>query len=235
MRNTFTFGSVASGSYGVYISGSGTYNSPERVISLIDVPGRNGALLGNEKRFENIEVTYPAFIFSSFDSNLSGLRSALQSITGYARLTDTYHTDEYRLGVFIGGFDVDTTAALNAGKFNVTFNCKPQRFLTSGETETTLTADGTITNPTKFPSKPKITVTGYGTLTVGSQTITITNAYPSIVIDSDLCDCYSGAYNANGQVEFSNNDFPELVPGSNAITMSGNITSVKILPRWWRI
>lgn len=235
MRNYLTFGGVSTSSYGCYISGGGTFNSPTREYEMIDIPGRNGALIGLEKRMGNIDVTYPAFIVSSFKTNLENLRSALIAKTGYQELTDTYHTDEYRLACFPGDIDVDVDH-LRAGQFDLVFNCKPQRFLTSGKTKTTITsASGSITNPTLFDSKPLITVTGYGELWIGSQKITIDNVYPSVTIDSEMGDCYYQSNNANAQVTFQQNDFPVLVPGANATTKANTITTIEITPRWWRV
>lgn len=159
MRNYFTFGDIDSRDFGVYISGSGTYNAPVKAYSAISVPGRSGDLLIDEKRYENIEVTYPAFIYRDFKENLAKLRSALLAVNGYARLEDTYHTDEFRLGYFQGGIEVDALPTNDAGKFNITFNCKPQRFLTGGEVAHKYTEDASINNPTLFASKPLIRAT----------------------------------------------------------------------------
>ena len=236
MRNTFTFGGISSSSYSCYISGGGTFNSPEREYELIDVPGRNGSLVGLEKRFMNVDVTYPAFIPTNFKSNMASLRSALLSKVGYQKLTDTYHTDEYRKALFTGDIEVDVIPQLTAGQFNLTFNCKPQRYLTSGETKTTITsANGSISNPTEFDSQPLITVYGYGILYIGSQKITIANVYDSVSIDSEMGDCYSGSYNANHAVTFQDNDFPVLVPGTNSTQKANTITKIEITPRWWRV
>ena len=235
MRNYFTFGGIDSRTYGVYISGDGVFDSPERQYEYINVPGRNGALIGLEKRMNNVSLTYPAFIYESFDTNLSGLKAALLSKIGYQELSDSYHTDEFRLAAFDGDMKVNPDH-LRAGKFDLTFNCKPQRFLNSGKTKTTITATGTkINNPTLFDSQPEITVTGYGTLYIGTQGIEIANVWTSVVIDSELADCYSGVNNANGQVTFSTNDFPVLKPGDNNITFDNTITKVEIVPRWWRV
>lgn len=236
MRNTFTFGNVTSSTYGVYITGTGTYNAPERDYETIAVPGRDGAVLGIEKRLQNVELTYPAFIYANFKTNIASLKAALLSQTGYQRLSDTYHPDEYRLAVYRGGMDVDARKQHDAGEFDIEFECKPQRYLTSGETTTTFTANGTISNPTLFNSRPLIRVTGYGTLTINSDVITITQSTNTYVdIDSELMDCYKGSVNMNGLVAFQANDFPVLVPGSNSISFSGNITKVAVTPRWWSV
>ena len=235
MRNYFTFGGVDSRTYGTYITGTGTYNAPERDYETIAVPGRDGAVLGAEKRLQNIELVYPAFISSSFKTNIAGLKAALLSKIGYQRLTDSYHTDEYRMAFYKGGMDVEARTRHDAGEFELEFECKPQRYLTSGESATTFTAAGTISNPTLFASRPLIRVYGYGTLTVNSDNITVTSGNTYVDIDSDIMDCYTGLSNANGKVTFANNDFPVLVPGSNSISFSGNITKVVITPRWWRV
>lgn len=236
MRNYFTFNSNDSRSYGVYISGSGVFDAPETEIEKFIIPGRDGDLIGTNVRYPNIEVTYPAFIYSSFDTNLSSLKSMLKSVKSYARLTDSYHTDEFRKAVFVDAINVEPTAMLGAGKFDLVFDCKPQRWLTIGESTTTITSSGTsISNPTSFDSLPYIKVTGYGDLYIGSQKVTIQNVYSTMVIDSEVGDCYSGTYNGNPYVTFQNNNFPVLNPGANSITFSGTISKVEIVPRWWKL
>lgn len=235
MRNYFTFGTIDSRNFGVYISGSGVFNSPEREFNMVDVPGRNGSVILSATRFPNLELTYPAFIYTNFKNNLAALRSAMQSIQTYQKLSDTYNTDEFRMAVYAADFAIAATKPLLAGEFELTFSCKPQRFLTIGETEVAVDDGDEITNPTAFDSLPKITVTGYGTLYIGSQRIVISDVFPSVVIDSELGDCYYGINNANSVVAFADNDFPVLHPGANGITFDETITAVEIVPRWWRI
>ena len=236
MRNWFTFGTVDSRTYGVYITGTGTYNAPVRRYNNIQVPGRNGDLLGISTRLENVELTYPAGIAENLRANLYGLRSALLSKIGYMRLEDTYNSDEYRLAVYKGGLEADVLANHTGAQFEITFECKPQRYLKSGETATAVADEGSISNPTDFDSLPLIRVEGYGQLEINGQTITIAqhnNAY--IDIDSTVQDCYCGSVNCNSLVTFGGNDFPKLAPGANGVDYANTITSVKITPNWWRV
>lgn len=235
MRNYFIFDNENSKNYGVYISGQGTFDAPERNYKTIAVPGRDGALLGVDHRLENIGLTYNAFIYANFKTNIAALRSMLLSKTGYRRLTDTYHSDEFRLAYYRGGLEAEVTPKNDAGEFEIEFECKPQRYLLSGETETAIASGGTITNPTLFASKPLIEVVGYGELTINSQTITIANTFPSITIDCELQDCYYGLQNANRQVVIEGNSFPELKPGVNSFAYDNTITSVSVVPKWWRV
>lgn len=176
---TFTFDGQNSGTYGVYITGSAVYNAPERDVEMIKIPGRNGAFVQDNGRFENIEVTYPAGIYADsqedFAKALSDLRNMLGSRKGYCRLTDEYNPDEYRMAVYKNGLDVDPVAFQRAGEFQITFECKPQRWLTSGEVATAVANNGTVSNPTLFDSGPLLAIKGYGTIEFNGYQIELEN------------------------------------------------------------
>lgn len=175
---SLTFDGIDSRDYGVYITGEAVFNAPERDVEMVTIPGRNGTLVRDKGRFNNITVTYPAGMFQRTDADfadaISDFRNALCAATGYCRLEDEYHPDEYREAVYKSGLDV-SPANLKAGEFNITFECKPQRFLKTGETKQTVTSGSAITNPTRFSSRPIIEATGYGTLKLGDKSINITN------------------------------------------------------------
>lgn len=177
---TFTFDGQNSRTYGVYITGSAVYNAPERDVEMIKIPGRNGAFVQDNGRFENIEVTYPAGIYADsqedFAKALSDFRNMLASRKGYCRLTDEYNPDEYRMAVYKNGLDVDPVAFQRAGEFTITFDCKPQRWLTSGETATAVANNGTVINPTLFDSEPLLAIKGYGTIEFNGYEIELENA-----------------------------------------------------------
>lgn len=231
--NSLTFNSINSLQYGVYISGTGVFNSPARDREMIEVPGRNGDIIIDHGRYKNIEVTYPAFIVKNFKSNLTAWANKMLEPVDYARLSDTYHPDEFRLAVLSQGMVVDPVRWLAAGSFDLVFNCRPERFLTSGETATTFTAGGTINNPTDMPSKPLIRVTGAGTITVNGTAIEIASHSLSYIdIDCDLQEAFCGSTNANQYISLS--EFPKLDSGANSVALTG-VTKVEITPRWWRL
>lgn len=175
---TFTFDNTNSAQYGVYITGEGVFNAPERNVEMIGIPGRNGAYALDKGSFNNIEVTYPAGIVADTEADfakaVSDLRNFLCSKNGYCRLTDDYNSGEYRMAIYKSGLEVSHEGLLT-GEFDITFECKPQRFLTSGETKQTLTSGNAITNPTLFPSKPQLQVYGYGDIDIGGQTVKVQN------------------------------------------------------------
>lgn len=179
MFKSLTFDNVNSLDYGVHINGEGVYNAPERDVEMIAIPGRNGEYALDHGRFNNIEVTYPAGIGemsqADFADKISAFRNALASRRGYYRLEDGYHPDEFRMGVYKSGLEASPVMYNRAGEFDLVFNCKPQRFLKSGEQRTEFTQDGTINNPTLFESKPLLELYGYGTLNVNGSQIELNN------------------------------------------------------------
>lgn len=175
---TLTFDGRSSSEFNVYITGEGVFNAPERAVEMISIPGRNGAFALDYGRFENIEVTYNCGIAgdddADFASAISDFRNWLCSRNGYVRLTDDYNAGEYRMAVYKSGLEV-TAENLKAGEFPVVFECKPQRFLTSGENAISVTSGDTITNPTLFESRPMLEVYGEGNINIGSDVINVSN------------------------------------------------------------
>lgn len=173
------FDNENSRNYGVYITGEAVYNAPEREVEMISIPGRNGAFALDKGRFENIEVTYHAGIFADteddFAQAVSDFRNVLCSRTGYCRLTDEYNLDEYRMAIYKSGLEV-TPATLRAGEFDIVFDCKPQRYLMSGESELSVSDGDVIFNPTLFDASPLLEVEGYGTVSFNGYSINFENA-----------------------------------------------------------
>ena len=178
MRHSITFGGINSADFDLYVGGEGTFNAPKRVVEVFEVPGRNGDLVVDQGRFENIEVEYTIINqeadLATFSQKLSAFRNALCSQRGYQRLTDTFHTDEFRMALFIDEFEVKPIEYATASEFKIKFNCKPQRFLTSGEAEVDIPLTSTspevdLINPTLFESSPLIETVGYGVLDISSS------------------------------------------------------------------
>lgn len=234
--NYLTFAGRSTHEFGIMISGEGTYDSPERNVEKEEVPGRNGDLLFDRGNFKNIEVAYPAFIKLGMPEKARDFFNYAASLIGYQRLEDTYHPYEYRMARFISKVKVETIGYMNrGGEFDIEFDCKPQRFLKSGEDPVEFTSNGTLYNRTLFNAKPLLRIygTGAGTVGIGSETITISSISSYVDIDCEIMDAYKGATNCNGNVSFT--DDIVLRPGEVGISKTGNITKVVITPRWYII
>lgn len=235
MRQFLTYAGRSTKEFGIFISGEGTFSSPERNTSSQEVPGRNGALLFDMGNYKNISVKYPSFIINGLPTRISDFLNFAGAQIGYQRLEDTYHPYEFRMAKFKTNPSIDTAGYMNrSGKFTLEFDCKPQRFLKSGEEITTLEADGVILNRTLQNAKPLLRVYGTaGAIEIGAETIEISTIDDYVDIDCEIMDAYKGAVNCNGNVSFTDNIV--LSPGDNNISLSGGITKIEITPRWFII
>lgn len=241
MSGYFNYGGVSTADFGIYTTGDATYNIVNRNFDKQSVVGRSGDILIDGGNYPNVEVTYHCGMEAEegINEKLEAFAAALMTAKGYQRLQDSYHPDIFRMGVVLNPMMItpyrpNNGLAHRAASFDVVFNCKPQKFLESGYTELTLQNGGTVTNPTAYPSKPILIVSGSGTLTISSQTITIDSSCPSsdVTIDCELMDAYSGQTNLNKYVTLPIDDIV-LGGGDNTIQMNG--VTAKMIPRWWKL
>lgn len=241
--NFLIFGGVNTADYGVYVGHDGIYNTPQRVVETVEVPGRNGLLLRDQGRFDNVTVTYGAYADTDMKERLRALRQALMSQAGYCRLEDTFRPEEFRMARFVGETEVTPSIMGQAATFELTFDCKPQRFLKAGEETLGFQAPGSLYNG-GMESLPLIRITGHvndgagypagnATLTIGGVTVTIQRLAGELTLDCESQDAYSGGTNCNGDITALK--FPTLKPGVNRIQWSGNISGLQIVPRWWTV
>lgn len=260
MRHYLVIDGKSTKDFGVYLSGDGTFKAPEKNVEEFTIPGRNGTFhYSVPDTYKNVKVPYDCFIFKDFKRNVAAFRSFLLSRKGYVRIEDTHHPDEFRMGMFHEEFDPEVFVDLTAAQFTINFDCRPERWLKSGEEKIVITEDATkIFNDTNFTAKPLIRVIGTNTgnamlnITNGGVSTTISFVIPEekeIYLDSENQEAYTytknettGVYeirSLNSSVYYSagNTDrvFPDLKPGTNVVLMypkDGSLT-FQITPRWW--
>lgn len=235
--HTLTYNGTKSSDLGVFVSGSGSFDAAEFDVDKYEIPGRNGDLILSNNRYKNVEITYPAFIPKAFMDKVQNVRNWLRSSKVYARLEDTYDMDHYRLGIPTGVQSFSPENRNDGANFEMTFDCKPQRFLKVGETPETVEAEPySIENPTLFDARPLFTVTNPAegdVIMVNGQAITFMDGYSGTVfIDCETMNAFSGAANLNSIIQAT--DFPVLVPGTNIVTWTG-AGECTMTPRWWEL
>ncbi len=120
--------------FNVMIDGASSWPKPARRSDAVQVPGRNGDLLYDDGAWENVEITYNILVKAEWITEYERLTEWLCSHVGYFRLEDPdRHPGVYRMAEFTGPVNPKTIGYHFAGTFPLEFNCKPQQFLTSGE------------------------------------------------------------------------------------------------------
>lgn len=234
--NYFRYNGKNSIDFNVFISGELTYTTPNKDVETVAVPGRNGTLSFDNNRFNNIAIKYPSFIVHEFAKNFDALKAWLNSVDGYAELSDTYDLEHYRRARFVSEITPTMDQFNRHGTFDIIFDCDPRRFLRSGDKEISISSSLTLKNPTQFDAKPLLSLSGSGRITINGTSIDV-SVSPSntpTIIDCDTQEAYYGETSRNSNITLVNGDFPKLAPGLNTITYQ-SFSSCKITPRWWTI
>ena len=233
------FNGRSSADYGIFVEEPPDHEWPEKDYDVVHVPGRSGDLLFDNGSYKNVSREYKIAVGSRtlyLHEQIDGIFNWLHSASGYARLEDSYEPDHFRLAAYRESGSLENILG-HAGRATIKFDCKPQRFLKSGEHAVAFTSTGYLVNPTEFESLPIIKITkgsASGVLNISGCTISIaTGSITGLMIDSELQNAYSGTTNRNNLITLNTGGFPTLSPGVNEISFSGGITKLEVTPRWW--
>lgn len=238
--HTLTYNGTKSSDLGVFVTGSGSFDAAEFDVDKYEIPGRNGDLILSNNRYKNIEITYPAFIPNAFMDKAQNVRNWLRSSRVYARLEDTYDMDHYRLGIPTGVQSFSPENRNDGANFEMTFDCKPQRFLKVGETPETVETD-VQTETGEIVTFETVAESPITSASVSLSPIQSLNGYDSPWPGgggvNKLPKLVAGTYQANGgKIVVDNNG---LATFSGTTTASGNVaiipleTPLLVSSRWY--
>lgn len=240
MSNQFYFDGHACGEFNIICSNGGTYDAPERDVTVVEVPGRNGDLTIDNGRWRNMAVTFPCYVRKGFAAMAPQIRAWLHGAAGYRRLEDDAHPYEYRMARFVSAMKFEPMYIDKEAELEITFSCAPQRFLKSGEDWLVPASGAAIHNPTAFVALPLIWVKALSGVTVDSTTISVGGTSFTLsdmtgqrrYIDCEIQRAYWGTTSKDSTMT---GDFPALAPGDNTVTYDSTAVEVQIQPRWWTL
>lgn len=229
MYRSFKFKNKNSLDFGLYISEDFAITSPSARGEFIEIAGSDGEVFTGDDKLKNTKISIPVYL--SDKSKINEIANWLKSDVGWYDLT--FNSDPQYIYRAIMTDEYEFTETFDwLGKGVLSFNIKPYKFLKSGMTEIALGTS--ITNPLSRTSKPKITITGTGniSLTIGKSNLTLKGVDGGIVIDS----LYQTVTDLTGKKlqwnKVTSYPLPEITTGANSVTKTGTITSIKIIPRW---
>ena len=222
--------------YGVVVSGSGTWNMPERLTQKDNVYGRHGALITDAGMFDNIEIPYPAWIARDFAEKYEAFSRMMALHTDkYYRLEDSYHPDYYRQAKVVPGIIPKPGTLNRSGEFTVAFDCKPQKWLRSGEEVLEISERLELFNMTGYEAKPLIVIPSGASVTITDEdgnaaSLETANFGLETTYDADIEESIVGRSYVNEYV--TQVGTISLKPGKNIITCTAPI---KLTPRFYVI
>lgn len=144
---SITWNGVSSDTIGVVVERIPNRYVPTRRFSPQQAAGRNGNILLVDKSFPNVEQEYEVYLSAEAQGLPSVARACaewLMGPDGYCRLEDSYDPTVYREAFLMGGYDLENI--LNKfGRCTITFSCKPQKYLLTGDTPISIPAGTTTT------------------------------------------------------------------------------------------
>lgn len=235
-RGVFVYDGEASDTFGMVVSEAPAFEKPKRRNTVYSVPGRNGSIINQEDCYDDVSRTYKVWVAddgAELSTKVNNITSWLYSKTGYLRLEDDFEPDYFRLGYYDGGNNISNELT-QYGETSISFTCRPERFLKSGEEEITISNGAIVYNPTRFASRPLLHIEGSGAISVSISGYTIICAVTDYInIDCDRMNAYRlPSENKNGSISGT---FPKIYPGDNTISITGTASKVIITPRYYTI
>lgn len=223
----FTFKGVDSREMGVIVTAMPETVRAERRIESITVAGRNGSLHTDEGVYESYDRTMECALIK---------RARLDEITawlvGSGEMTFSTEPDKvYRVTI---ANKISIAQMMRVfQKFQVVMDTQPFKYSVNAAGDALeLTAPTTIRNSGTVYSEPIITVYGSGdiTLNINGEDFPLYGVQDSITIDSEMMEVFKEDTNQNGK--YGGVDFPRFEVGKNEISWTGNVSKIKIQPRW---
>ena len=235
LDETFYLDGIDAMSVGIRLQAPVEFSKAVPVIESQTIPGRNGNLIFETGSYENRVGTASCFCLQEdVERAISSAGQFLMGKNGYRRLETSDDPDHYWMARVENSPQVSMRLRALA-PFDISFDCKPQRFVKSGENAVVFTERGSLFNQYGQIALPLITLYGHGagTLTIGNCVVEVKELDEVLFLDSDT----QNAYNDNGNQNMKINApiFPTLRDGENKIGFSGGIERVEIVPRWWEL
>lgn len=136
-KSYFIYNGTASQKWRCYKTMPINFPTPEKDYTRYEIPGRNGDLIVDNKRFKNQEITVECVIEDNYIQLFDAMRAELMATTRYLPFSDSLYPNEYRLAIVKDVVKQASTEA--AGAVNIVLDVIPQRYLTSGDTGETMT------------------------------------------------------------------------------------------------
>lgn len=208
------------------------YSATDKNVTLINVPGRNGALVYDEGTYkEKSTVVECNFIDKkNMNDKIRNLENWLNVIKDY---TLSFSDDPNFIFKVLKVECGDIKRSLKyKGSFSIKFTREPFYYFKYQGEEVLSNNKSFISPNLSVESEPIIKVTGSGdvTLTINNKNVMLKAINGTIHIDSTLKECYSDTFeNLNNKMQ---GEFPTLKNGNNNIAWTGSVSSVKLIPNW---
>jgi len=194
----FTIDGYSSRQLKAFCTGAERISKARRRYDRQHIPGRSGDLIYTAGDFDNVKIKYTFTATEGAAYKLNNWINKLLTYPGYHRIECGIDNGHFRSGFISEVLDplLAGETGWEDGTVDVIFECKPQRWETSGEYWTALTDGNRVPNYSMFECAPLYRLRGAGKVQVGASSLTIDSDITSdgIYFDSELGDAYYYRY-----------------------------------------
>ena len=227
MNDWFEWNDKRCTDFDIHVSEQPPLTIPSERVTYTNIPGRSGSLatLEGDDVYDDLVLT--ATCWMEDPTQIPAIAGWLK---GSGKVTFANRPGGYYKARVANQISFEKILRGHPHRsFAVNFRCKPFWYMADVEDITLTTSPAFVNNPGIIYAEPVITVYGNGdiTLMVGTTIVQLEGIEDSIMLDSSLMEAYKGATSLNGSIS---GEFPLLQPGANAVSWSGNVTSVVVKP-----
>ena len=226
----FEFAGVDSRDMGILIRQMPIRYQPGRNYTRKKVSGRDGAVRVGDGSYNDVAVRLECDLH-----DMSRMAEVAAWLTGEGFLRFSDEPDAaYYASVEKEFSRTSIVPRLEGQRFTVAWVCHPFRYMwPEAENIVVTSSSDFVSNPGTAPSNPRYKITGSGdfSITVNGEALFFTGVDDGIIVDTELMDAltYDGLLLDNGRMSGKP---PQLLPGVNVVTWSGNVRRIEITPRW---
>ena len=213
--------------------------TPSRRVELKNAFGVHGGVPYDERAYDNTEMQLLMFIDGDdLNADRERVDSLLRNTGVFKEFIPYWDPDKIYYVMNMQKTQYESFSWYGEKQaLQTTFTVKPYKYLRDA-IDVVFKTSGIAMNPFENDvSQPLITIEGSGdvTLKVNGQSYLIQNVTESVTVDSERYSTYrrrSSGFIENQNSKYRQKQYPIFTPGSNSISVSGNVSRVIVEPRW---
>lgn len=223
----FEWNGERSTSRGIYVSEQPPIMIPVERVKYETVAGKSGvvAITEGEKVYKDVTMTVKCWVKG--DADLSSITSWMR---GEGKITFGNRPEGYYKGRLSSQAELKRFGKSEVREFSLVFRCQPYLYL-KDNTVFAFTEPVVLENMYNETALPIIRIEGTGDidLTIQGKTVSFTGLTDGITVNSEIEEAYNGSILMNNCMVGA---FPVLEPGMNAVSFTGDVTSIEVIANW---
>ena len=225
MNDGFIWNGMHSEEFGLICSSLPGKGAPERMVDKIEIPGRDGFLTVDHGTYKG-DVKSVSFHLID-ETQVDRIQGWLK---GSGEVIFSNFPDRYYKAVIISKIELSQVLPV-LHKGVVQFDCQPFGYLLDGLEPFEVSIPGSLHNPGNHTAHPYFKVFGSGeiVLRINGDPFTVKNIEEYVEIDGELDTVHKSTISWENK---SSGEIPQLIPGENSISWTGNVSRIEIVPHW---